>query len=249
MKKYKCEICKKSFCTEDLFPVEAMRHNVFSSVIKKHPKINKKGFICSEDLRGLRAEHIECLLETEKGDLSRLEKDVLTSIKEHEVLTKNINKSFDKGLSPGEKLADRIAHFGGSWTFIILFLSFILIWMVANTILWMSGPFDPYPFILLNLFLSCLAALQAPVIMMSQNRQSAKERMRSDYEYSINLKAELEIRQLHSKIDQFMRNQWDRHLEFQQVQIDLAEEMLEVGRHNNIKPPEKPPKKPKKKSS
>lgn len=245
MKKGKCEICQKTFCIEDLFPVEAMRHSVFCSATKNHPKLNKKGYICSHDLRGLRAEHIESLLETEKGDLSRLEKDVLKSIKDHEVLTKNINKSFEKGLSQGEKLADRIAHFGGSWTFIILFLSFIVVWMIANTILWMSGPFDPYPFILLNLFLSCLAALQAPVIMMSQNRQAAKERMRSEYEYSINLKAELEIRQLHSKVDQFMRNQWDRHLEFQQVQIDLAEEVLEVGRQNNLKAPPKAPKKPK----
>ena len=251
MKCAKCEICEQKFAIDELFPMEAVRHSVLVSAQKHHPHLDTGGYICPKDLRQLRTHHIECLLEKERGDLSKLEKDVLKSIKEHDVLTRNINKRFDKGLTWGQKLADQIAHFGGSWTFIISFLLFITVWMAINTVFWFSDSFDPYPFILLNLFLSCLAALQAPVIMMSQNRQAAKERMRSDYEYSINLKAELEIRQLHSKMDQFTRNQWERHLEFQQMQIDLAEEMLQIGRGeapSNSEPKSHPPKKSTKKT-
>lgn len=101
----------------------------------------------------------------------------------------------------GERIADRVAEFGGSWTFIITFLSFMLVWISVNTMQLLKSAFDPYPFILLNLLLSCLAALQAPVIMMSQNRQEAKDRERAKQDFEINQKAEAEIRTLHHKLD------------------------------------------------
>jgi uncharacterized membrane protein len=123
----------------------------------------------------------------------------------------------------GERVADKVATFGGSWTFILSFLGVLIVWMGINVVGLFSQPFDPYPFILLNLVLSCLAALQAPVIMMSQRRQEEKDRLRSENDYMINLRAELEIRQLHEKIDHQMAHQWERLAEMQQIQIELLE--------------------------
>jgi uncharacterized membrane protein len=125
-------------------------------------------------------------------------------------------------------MADRLASFGGSWTFLIIFASILLIWISLNSFLLLKRPFDPYPFILLNLVLSCLAAIQAPVIMMSQNRVEVKDRLRSQHDYRVNLKAELEIRQLHDKIDHLLSHQWERLVEIQQIQIDLLSELTRL---------------------
>ena len=137
----------------------------------------------------------------------------------------NPDAEFEGRWTRGEKLADRVASFGGSWGFIAVFFTFIAAWITTN--LWLLGnrPVDPYPFILLNLMLSCLAAIQAPVIMMSQNRQEAKDRLRSQHDYQINLKAELEIRHLHEKIDHLLSHQWERLVEMQRLQIDLLSEL------------------------
>lgn len=234
MKECSCEVCGKKFPEKEVLPDHAVRASVLETARKKLSHLDTGGHVCFSCLRDLRTLHIEELLHKEHGDLTRLEREVLNSIKEHEVLNRNMNKKFEGSLSFGERIADKMAHFGGSWTFIITFLVILVIWMVINTIAWINT-FDPYPFILLNLFLSCLAALQAPVIMMSQNRQAAKDRLVSDYEYSVNLKAELEIRQLHSKLDQFTKNQWERHLELQQMQLELSEELLESLRKKKEK--------------
>ena len=128
----------------------------------------------------------------------------------------------------GIRKGDKIAVFGGSWKFILVFGSVLLIWIIVNTAVLLWKPFDPYPFILLNLILSCLAAIQAPVIMMSQNRQEAKDRLRSKHDYRVNLKAELEIRHLHEKIDHLMSHQWERLVEIQQIQIELMSEITRI---------------------
>ena len=122
-------------------------------------------------------------------------------------------------------MADRVAKWGGSWGFIFAFLGVIVLWMIVNTAGLLHQPFDPYPYILLNLVLSCLAAFQAPVIMMSQRRQEAKDRQRSQNDYVVNLKAEIELRQLHEKMDHQMAHQWQRLLEVQQIQIDLLKDL------------------------
>ncbi len=122
-------------------------------------------------------------------------------------------------------MADKIATFGGSWYFLIFFTVFLAVWITVNSVVWMIKPVDPYPYILLNLMLSCLAAVQAPIIMMSQNRQEAKDRIRSQHDYQINLKAELEIRHLHEKIDHLLSHQWDRLTQIQEIQLDLLSEM------------------------
>lgn len=128
-------------------------------------------------------------------------------------VAKNVNEEEEEQMTFGERIADRVASFGGSWTFIIFFGFILLCWAALNTILLHDKGFDPYPYILLNLFLSMLASLQAPVIMMSQNRQSTKDRLKADLDYEINLKAELEVAQLHNKVDKIyeeMQAQFDR---------------------------------------
>lgn len=157
--------------------------------------------------------------------MTALELEVIRSMQQQELITKNTEDELEQQWSFGERLADKIATFGGSWPFLICFAIFLVIWIVLNTTLLVARPADPYPFILLNLVLSCLAAIQAPVIMMSQNRQEAKDRLRSQNDYQINLKAELEIRHLHDKLDHLLSHQWQRLAEMQEIQLDLLSEM------------------------
>ena len=123
----------------------------------------------------------------------------------------------------GEKVADKIASFGGSWTFMGFFTAFLIIWITINSMVAFWQPIDPYPYILLNLLLSCLAAVQAPIIMMSQNRQEAKDRLRSEYDYKVNLKAEREIRELHKKVDSLLFNQEKYLNKIEELQAKLLE--------------------------
>jgi uncharacterized membrane protein len=157
------------------------------------------------------------------------------AIKNNSILSENIQDVIETEMTIGERVADKVASFGGSWTFILTFFSFIIFWMILNILFISSKPFDPYPFILLNLILSCLAAIQAPIIMMSQNRQEQKDRQRSEHDYKINLKAELEIKILGEKIDHLLVHQNKKLLEIQEVQIDYLEDVLkEIKKKNEI---------------
>lgn len=233
----KCEICKKEFSYAKLFPIRLIRNSVLETICKKHPGINTSGYICYPDLRELRSEHIEALLTEDKGALSKHEREVLESLAHQDIRAENVNQMFEKELTFGEKMADKVAKFGGSWKFILSFIFVIIVWMIFNSVYLCNDAFDPYPFILLNLVLSCLAAIQAPVIMMSQNRQAEKDRLQANEEYCTNLKAELEIQQLHSKLDIFMKHQWESLIELQKIQIELAEDL--VHRKKNLKPKDK----------
>jgi uncharacterized membrane protein len=178
----------------------------------------------------LRKKYIEQLLQEELGELTEVEKVVAKSIGKKEIISGSLRPKKDKKPTWGELLADKVASFGGSWKFIIIFFSFLLAWVIINFWWLHNKGFDPYPFILLNLFLSCIAALQAPVIMMSQNRQEAKDRNRAEHDYKINLKAEVEIRLLHEKIDHMLLHQNKRLLEIQKVQIELMESISKMIR-------------------
>ena len=164
-------------------------------------------------------------MEDEKGELTNLEKDVIEKLTDYETISTNIDKEFETELKFGERLSDKLAAFGGSWRFIIIFASILFIWIAINSYVLLTRPFDPYPFILLKLILSCLAAIQAPVIMMSQNRQEARDRKRAEEDYKINLKSELELRQLHQKVDHLLIQQWERIVEIQELQLELLEEL------------------------
>jgi uncharacterized membrane protein len=165
-------------------------------------------------------------LSTEIGALSDLEKNVIASLKEDKSIV-TIAEDEEESRSFGQRIADKVADFGGSWTFIISFVVFIVIWIGSNVFILVDKGFDPYPFILLNLILSCIAALQAPVIMMSQNRQEEKDRNRAKKDYMINLKSELEIRMIHDKIDHLIMHQQQELIEIQKVQIEMMNDILD----------------------
>jgi uncharacterized membrane protein len=220
-----CHICGKSFPARDLVPAEAVRDVISAEILRDHPDWSSTSFICRADLTKYRMDYVHFLLQSERGELTSLEEEVLRSIRDHELLTKNVDAEFERSWSLGERLADRIASFGGSWAFLTCFGAFLALWIVINSIVLIVRPPDPYPFILLNLVLSCLAAIQAPIIMMSQNRQETKDRLRSQNDYQVNLKAELEIRHLHEKIDHLLSHQWDRLAQIQEIQLDLLSEI------------------------
>lgn len=219
-----CPICNKTYASGECISGSLVRPGIAALIQKEHPDWKTSNCICHNDLNHYRAQYVEQMLNTEKGELNRLDKQVLNSINQQEFISSNINTTFNEQLTFGQRVADKIAEFGGSWNFILSFMAVMMLWIVTNVIL-LAHPFDPYPFILLNLMLSCLAALQAPVIMMSQNRQEAKDRLRSEQDYRINLKAELEIRALHEKMDHLLLQQWERMLEIQQLQIEMMEEL------------------------
>ena len=185
------------------------------------------------ELNIYREKAISDYLVKEVGELSELEKTVLSSVNNNNTLTDKIEGDESQLLTTGQRIADKVATFGGSWTFIISFGVFILIWISLNAYWLANKGFDPYPFILLNLLLSCLAALQAPVIMMSQNRQEEKDRDRSKKDYMINLKSEIEIRTLHEKIDHFIMDQQQELLELQKIQIDMMTDILKQVEKKN----------------
>lgn len=165
----------------------------------------------------------------EKGELAIIDQDVMNAIKNNAILSENLSEEKETDLTMGQKMADKIAAFGGSWHFIITFFTFILLWIFFNLWILKSKTFDPFPFILLNLILSCLAAIQAPIIMMSQNRQEEKDRKRAEHDYKINLKAELEIKLLSEKIDHLLVHQNKKLLEIQEIQADYLEDLLKIA--------------------
>jgi uncharacterized membrane protein len=221
----RCQICGKQKKMSEVVPAEIVREPLVELIRKTHPDWSSDGFICMTDLDKFKADYVRNVLETEKGELSTLEEEVMKSLKEQEILSQNINIEFDQKLTFGQRLSDKMADYAGSWAFILTFVGIIVLWIVVNSVLLIFRHFDPYPFILLNLLLSCLAAIQAPIILMSQNRQEARDRLRAEHDYRVNLKAELEIRNLHEKMDHLLKNQWQRLLEIQEIQTDLMEEL------------------------
>jgi len=220
-----CPVCQVPRRRSEIMSGDMVHGSVGELLREKHPSFGPQDVICLSCLTHLRAEYVADALETEKGELSSLEQEVVQSLKQQELLSQNLNVEFDRQLTYGERLADGVAEFGGSWRFILIFGGVLVVWIALNSAVLLWRPFDPFPFILLNLVLSCLAAIQAPIIMMSQNRQETKDRLRAEHDYRVNLKAELEIRHLHWKMDQLLTHQWRRLLEIQQIQTELIEEI------------------------
>lgn len=203
-----------------------IRKGVFLLIQKDHPDFCETDHVSLYELNRYRRIYLTQLVEQEKGELAQIDEDVMRAIRENAILSETIQVESDTPLTTGQRLADHIASFGGSWWFIGLFFFFILCWMAINVLALGQNAFDPYPFILLNLILSCIAAIQAPIIMMSQNRQEEKDRQRAEHDYKINLKAELEIKLLSEKMDHLLVHQNKKLLEIQDVQIDYLEDLL-----------------------
>lgn len=226
-----CQICRKSKRLSALVPATLVHLSTVEIIMKEHPHWAQDGFICLPDLNYFRSRYFEELIRTDKGELSALESDVLKSLREEEeLIATNVNVEFDRQLTLGERVADHVAEFGGSWAFLFAFAAVMTGWIVLNSTALLTVPVDPFPYILLNLGLSCLAAIQAPVIMMSQNRQEARDRLRGEHDYRVNLKAEIEIRHIIAKLDRLVSHQWQRLLEIQRLQLELLEEREKPSR-------------------
>jgi uncharacterized membrane protein len=227
---FKSAISGIEFSEKEKIAGNSIQNPILGLIIKDYPTFTENQFIAISELNLYREKYISDYLVAEIGELSNLEKSVVKSLKAHTSIVSEV-KEESETRSYGQKVADMVAEFGGSWKFIILFLSFILIWILANVLLLINKGFDPYPFILLNLILSCIAALQAPVIMMSQNRQEEKDRERAKKDYMINLKSELEIRMIHEKLDHLIQHQQHELIEIQKVQIEMMHDILKrIGR-------------------
>src|SRR5699024_513430 len=172
-------------------------------------------------------EYIKEKIIQDQNETKKINQEMLEQLKNKQIISQNLNTTINQKATFGQKSADAIAKFGGSWPFIFLFVVILGSWILLNTLHFFGLSFDRYPFILLNLVLSCLAAIQAPIIMMSQNRQAARDRIAADHDYQTNLKAELEISLLHEKIDYLMSQQWQQMLELQQLQIELLTQLNE----------------------
>ncbi len=228
-----CQICQKSQDETTLVPAASVRKGVMDQIRNSFPAFDASGFVCEQDLVRFREQYIESLIEREMGELSSLEEEVVQSVARREILSEPPEDDDDEQRNFADTMSDALAQFGGSWKFLITFACVLFSWIFVNTFLAFIRPFDPYPYIFLNLLLSCLAAIQAPIIMMSQNRQEAKDRVRAQKDYQVNLKAELEIHAVQEKIDHLLTEQWRRMTELQRVQIELLQELRSMQQHSS----------------
>jgi uncharacterized membrane protein len=226
MKTFQSDISNKSFSVAERISGHIVQPNILGLIQSENPSFTIDSHLSISELNQYREKYLRTLLERERLAISGLEGAVLASISNETTLADKIEFEDETTYTYGQRLADNVATFGGSWTFIIAFGVFLFIWIIINVFVLVSRPFDPYPFIFLNLILSCIAALQAPVIMMSQNRQEEKDRTRAKKDYMINLKAELEIRMLHEKIDHLILHQQQDLLEIQNIQVDMLKDVL-----------------------
>lgn len=222
-----CAVTGAEHDVDDLIQGDDIRPEVIEEIQKDYPKFGDRSYISTKELFKYRQRHVETIIKKEVGEFTDLEKQVIERMRANKFVADNPEPEIESELSLADRLSDKIAEFGGSWKFIISFFSVMIVWMFINLYYYHNKGFDPYPFILLNLVLSCLAAIQAPIIMMSQNRQEDKDRIRSEHDYQVNLSAELQIRMLHEKLDHLMHNQHRQIVEIQRIQIELMQELEE----------------------
>ncbi len=226
-----CQICRRQYAQDELRSLRLVAPAIIDEIEAEGHTPQVDGYICLSDLNRYRMKHVYAVLAGDRGEISALEQSVLESLARHETVSQNVEDSYEKDRTAGARIADAVAVFGGSWMFLGSFAAFVAVWIGAN--LAILRPPDPYPFILLNLLLSCIAAVQAPIIMMSQRRQELRDRLRSRSDYAVNLKAELEVRQLHEKIDHILQQHWLRLVELQTMQMEMLDEVRRATR----KPP------------
>lgn len=205
--------------------VNELDRNLQEFILPSNENLSVQSFLSSKDLLNFRIQHINYMLEKEVPISKQFDHELKHKIRTEQIQIKNVNDALKIKETFGQRVADGIAKFGGSWTFIILFVLVLATWITLNTLPLFFEPFDKFPYILLNLALSCLAAIQAPIILMSQNRQSDRDRVEADNDYEVNVKSEVEIQLLHEKIDYLMETKWQHLVELQQLQIELLQKI------------------------
>lgn len=237
MPKLNCSLCDTPVESRTLASPQKLENRILDLIRVDRPEWEGKRGICGNCLEQYRAKKFIGYIEAEYQKMSELEHAVVSKITRRDRVSRKVHAKIETEMTFGQRVADRVAQFGGSWPFIGLFGAILLVWMVLNGWLLARHPFDPYPFILLNLVLSTLAALQAPVIMMSQNRQAQKDRMHAQQDYEVNLMAEIEIRDLHDKLDSLRFKQWHELWHIQKRQIELLEHLCERHANPDVKMP------------
>jgi len=237
MAKINCSLCDAPVEGRTLASPQKLENRIIDLIKKDRPEWEGKRGICANCLEQYRAKKFIGYLEAEYQKLSELEHAVVSKVTRRGRVSKLVHQDMDTQMTFGERVADKVAQFGGSWGFIGLFGGILVVWMLVNAWVLARHPFDPYPFILLNLVLSTLAALQAPVIMMSQNRQAHKDRKHAQQDYEVNLMAEIEIRDLHDKLDSLRFKQWHELWHIQKRQIELLEHLCEKNANPESKTP------------
>ena len=210
-------------------PVAALRSEVRKHLAAGELARADDADICSACYGRARIAYLTERLAEERSELTTLEREAVRKAALHETIAAHIDEEIARTTTRGQRLADAVARVGGSWPFVCSFGLFLVLWMMLNTWLLRSRAFDAYPYILLNLVLSCLAAVQAPIIMMSQNRASARDRAQADQDYRVNLKAELEIHGLHEKLDHLLHTRWENLIEMQETQLDLLRSLVDAS--------------------
>ena len=223
-RKHSCAISGRERHKKDLVNIDTLRPALADRIRRDFPDLPAEATISRAELARYRNIYVAEMLKDEHGEFTELDRSVVESIANQDTIAANIQDGFDETRTFADRVSDGMASFGGSWHFLISFALLLAVWMGWNVWAGEKTAFDVYPFILLNLVLSTIAAVQAPIIMMSQKRQEAKDRLRSNNEYQVNLKAELEIRHLHEKIDHLITRQWQRLAEIQQVQLEIMQE-------------------------
>lgn len=244
MAKVPCSLCNTMVEPRTLIAAQKLEPQLFDVIKRERADWPGNRGICHTCHEQYRAKKFVGYLEEEYSKISEMEKSIVTQIARRGRVSKLVHQEFEKNMTMGERIADKVAQFGGSWTFIMIFGGILIVWMGINSWVLATHPFDPYPFILLNLVLSTLAALQAPVIMMSQNRQAEKDRLQAYQDYQINLMAEFEIRDLHDKLDGLRHKQWHELWHMQRRQLELLEHLHKEVSHPSEKTPEPAPYKP-----
>ena len=237
MAKINCSLCDAPVEGRTLASPQKLENRILDLIRKDRPEWEAKRGICPNCLEQYRAKKFIGYLEAEYQKLSELEHAVVSKVTRRGRVSKLVHRDITTQMTFGERVADKVAQFGGSWGFIGLFGGILVVWMLVNAWVLARHPFDPYPFILLNLVLSTLAALQAPVIMMSQNRQAHKDRTHAQQDYEVNLMAEIEIRDLHDKLDSLRFKQWHELWHIQKRQIELLEHLCERHANPDVKMP------------
>jgi uncharacterized membrane protein len=221
----RCQLCGRTGRRGELLRSETVRPQVAEHIARAHPDWNGTSFVCRSCLATESGNYVVAQLERERGELSAIERELARRSGEGVLVAEHLDEEFRRSMTLGQRAADATARIGGSWGFVLGFALVLAAWIATNSLLLAGHAFDPYPYILLNLVLSCLAALQAPIIRMAQNRQAARDRAQADQDFRVNLKAEIAIMNLHQKLDHLLHTQWERLLELQQIQIDMLSDL------------------------
>ena len=223
---FQCPLCTVTMPKNLGMPEELISKPLLDLLQEQVPTWTHEDFLCFPCVEKLRTDYFQSVMETEQQELTAIRLKTRKGLREHMSRNRDVYAQFEDDPTFAEQVADAVARMGGSWAFIFSALGLFAIWIFLNSALLLNKPFDPYPYVFLNIVLSAIAVLQAPIILMSQNRESQLERKRAEYEHKVNLKAELEIRHLHTKMDQLLTNQWQRLLEIQAIQTDLMHQII-----------------------